>query len=275
MHLIAGRGDDALGRAADAPQQVDRRAVGDTASSAPATSPSVIRRTRAPASRIASMPSSWRGRSSTTTITSRDVGALALGDQLDASRRAGGRGRAGRRCRRRRPSSPCRRTGPGSNIVPRSDSAITASAFGHARARHRRVPSSGSTAMSTSRRRAVADLLAVVRASAPRPSRPRRSRRCRPCGSCASTACMPSTAAWSAASLSPGRRSARPRSAAASVTRTSSSARLRSGGMRRVGASEHSRWLAWTFGARWRAYAPPTSDQDRAEQREEPAEAAG
>ena len=41
------------------------------------------------------------------------------------------------------------------------------------------------------------------RASAPRPSRPRRSRRRRPSGPCRSTARIASTAAWSAASLSP------------------------------------------------------------------------
>ena len=51
--------------------------------------------------------------------------------------------------------------GPGSNIVPRSASAITAIALGMPSA-VRRVPSSGSTAMSTCGGRAVADLLAVV-----------------------------------------------------------------------------------------------------------------
>ena len=51
--------------------------------------------------------------------------------------------------------------GPGSNIVPRADSAITASALGIPCAASV-VPSSGSTAMSTCGGRAVADLLAVV-----------------------------------------------------------------------------------------------------------------
>ena len=94
---------------------------------------------------------------------------------------------------------------------------------------HRRVPSSGSTAMSTSRRRAVADLLAVVehrrlvllaladhddavhvdRVRARRACRRRRPGRRPPCRR--------------------GRPSGRAGSAAASVTRTSSSARLRSG----------------------------------------------
>ena len=47
---------------------------------------------------------------------------------------------------------------------------------------------------------------------------------------------MPSTAAWSAASLSPAPTSGAVASAAASVTRTSSSARLRSGSSRRAGS---------------------------------------
>ena len=50
--------------------------------------------------------------------------------------------------------------GPGSNIVPRGESAITESALGMPRAVSV-VPSSGSTAMSTSGARAVADPLAV------------------------------------------------------------------------------------------------------------------
>src|SRR4051812_9204920 len=56
-----------------------------------------------------------------------------------------------------------------------------------------------------------------------------------------STACMPSTAAWSAASLSPMPTIRAAASAAASVTRTSSSARLRSGGMAVFMASGSSR----------------------------------
>jgi succinate dehydrogenase / fumarate reductase iron-sulfur subunit len=51
---------------------------------APATSPSVMRRIRAPASRISWMPSSWRGRSSMTTITSRTSQPLRLAT-LDVS----------------------------------------------------------------------------------------------------------------------------------------------------------------------------------------------
>ena len=43
----------------------------ETDSSEALTSPSVMRRTRAPASRMAWMPSSWRGRSRTTTMMSR------------------------------------------------------------------------------------------------------------------------------------------------------------------------------------------------------------
>ena len=51
--------------------------------------------------------------------------------------------------------------GPGSNIAPRSATAMTASASGSALAVSV-VPSTGSTAMSTSGRRAIADPLAVV-----------------------------------------------------------------------------------------------------------------
>src|SRR5918995_1619008 len=117
--------------------------------------------------------------------------------------------------------------GPGSNIEPRSASAITASALGIPSA-HRRVPSRGSTAMSTSGGvpSPICSPLWSIGASSFSPSpittTPSMWIVCR-------TACMPSTAAWSAASLSPRPiQRAQPR-AAASVTRTSSSARLRSG----------------------------------------------
>ena len=66
-----------------------------------------------------------------------------------------------RRPRARRRSSPCRRTGPGSNIVPRSATAITEIALPRP-SDVSVVPSIGSTAMSVSGGVAVADLLAVV-----------------------------------------------------------------------------------------------------------------
>ena len=131
-----------------------------TASSAAETSPSVIRRMRAPASRTSRIASSWRGRSSMTTVTSPTLAALALGDQLAASPAAAGRGRAGRRSPRRRPSFPCRRRGRGRTSC-RARRARSPRGRWACRGRRGVVPSSGSTAMSTTRRAAVADLLAV------------------------------------------------------------------------------------------------------------------
>ncbi len=78
-----------------------RRSTGErsvTASSEAETSPWGIRRTRAPASRISLMASSWRGRSSITTITSPIVVPLRSATSCRVSG-AGGRGRAGRRFR--------------------------------------------------------------------------------------------------------------------------------------------------------------------------------
>ena len=55
----------------------------ETASSAPETSPSVIRRTRAPAPRMASMPSWWRSRFEHDGGDVADLDPTALGDQAD------------------------------------------------------------------------------------------------------------------------------------------------------------------------------------------------
>ena len=69
MHLIAAAEMTPSG----VPPTPHSRSTGErslTACSAAETSPSGMSITRAPASRIALMPSSWRGRSSTTTITS-------------------------------------------------------------------------------------------------------------------------------------------------------------------------------------------------------------
>ena len=117
--------------------------------------------------------------------------------------------------------------GPGSNIVPRSASAITAMALGRPSA-HSRVPSSGSTATSTCGGvpSPTASPLWSIGASSfsPSPMTTTPSMWMR-----SSTRCMPSTAAWSAASLSPMPTQVALARAAASVTRASSSARLRSG----------------------------------------------
>src|SRR3954452_13952733 len=82
---------------------------------------------------------------------------------------------------------------------------------------------------------------------------------------------MASTAAWSAASLSPFPTRRADASAAASVTRTSSSARLRSGWVASSGvmALDGPRWLAWSLyrgGPRGRPdehqHAPQQGDED-------------
>src|SRR4051812_23637104 len=85
---------------------------------------------------------------------------------------------------------------------------------------------------------------------------------------------MASTAAWSAASLSPLPTRRADASAAASVTRTSSSARLRSGWVASSGvmALDGPRWLSWSLnrgGPRGR----PEQHQDRPQQRDEDADA--
>src|SRR5215217_8060675 len=132
---------------------------------------------------------------------------------------------------------------------------------------HRRVPSSGSTAMSTlgSEPSPTSSPLASIGASSFSPS---------PITTMPSmwivwsTACMPSTAAWSAASLSPRPIQRALASAAASVTRTSSSARLRSGA---AFNSQHPRWLASALDLR-RALGSPDHHQHDPEQGQEPAE---
>ena len=210
----------------------------ETASSAAETSPSEISRTRAPASRISLSLSSWRGRSSMMTITSPMSRALALGDQLQ--RLGSGRSRSSRSANCCPAASFSMYThGPGSNIVPRSASAITASARGMPLRGQRRALERVDGDVDL-RRRAVADVLAVVEhrrlvllaladddeavhvhacraRRAWRRRRPGRRRSCRR-----------------------GRSSRAAASAAASVTRTSSRARLRSG--RCVIARTGSKW---------------------------------
>ncbi len=117
--------------------------------------------------------------------------------------------------------------GPGLNIDPRSDSAITEIALGIPSAVSR-VPSSGSTAMSTSGGvpspicsplNSIGALSFSPSPITTMPSIETESSTCR----------IASTAAWSAPSLSPRPTMRAAASAAASVTRTSSSARFRSG----------------------------------------------
>ena len=226
MRLDRRRRDDSLGRAADAPQQIHRRVVAD-------------REHRRRHVAVQDQPNAGAG---VADLAHRivvslavehhdhhvaDVDVLALGDQLERLAAAAGRGRAGRRSRGRRPSSPCTRTDPGRTSRP---------------ARRARSPRSRSASRARS-------------AASPRADR----RRCRPSAGLPSPICSPlnsigassfspspitttpsidtvsstlriaSTAAWSAPSLSPRPTMRAAASAAASVTRTSSSARLRSG----------------------------------------------
>src|SRR6478672_9025005 len=112
-------------------------------------------------------------------------------------------------------------------MVPDSAAATTASAFGCPRATSS-VPSSGSTATSTLTPEPVPirSPLKSIGASSFSPSPITTT----PSISTVASMCrIASTAAWSAASLSPKPTQRAEASAAASVTRTSSSARLRSG----------------------------------------------
>ena len=227
MHLVAHAEMTPSGRAADAPQQVHRRALGDGEQRAGDVA--VGDQPHAGAGVADGLDARPRGaaRSSTTAVTSptstprrsaisptrlaqvavevEQVGDLLAAGHLlhvDARARVEHRPLLGERDHRERARHAQRAQ---ARALERVDGDVDR------------------------RRRAVADVLAVVRASAPRPSRPRRSRRRRPCGSSPRTACMPSTAAWSAAILSPRPTQRAACSAAASVTRTSSRARLRSG----------------------------------------------
>ena len=199
---------------------------GIAATIAPATSPSVISRTRAPAARISPIISAWRGRSRIVTVTSSGRLPLAFatcrmfsatGASMSIASAASG------------PVAIFSMyiAAPGKNIEPRGASAMTDSAFG-CPTLVSVVPSIGSTATSVS-------------GPTPLPT-------CSPLNSMGASSFSPSpitttpsietesiisriasTAAASAAILSP-RPTQRPdASAAASVTRTSSMARLRSG----------------------------------------------
>src|SRR6266581_6432428 len=201
---------------------------GCAAAIAGATSPSRIKFTFAPASRSSAIRSLWRSRSSTTTEISRvetlfvfaTACTFSVGDALISTT-----------------SIPCGPTAifsmytaaPGKNIEPRSATAITAIAFGWPSA-VRRVPSSGSTATSTSAPLPLptSSPLKSIGASSFSPSPMTTTPSIETVSSIRRIA---STAAWSALSLSPRPIHRAAPIAAASVTRTSSSARFRSGGL--------------------------------------------
>ena len=120
--------------------------------------------------------------------------------------------------------------GLGSNIEPRSLTAMTDRAFPHPAA-VRAVPSRGSTAMSVigGVPSPICSPLKSMGASSFSPSPITTTPSM---GTVCSTMRMASTAAWSAPSLSPRPIHLEAAMAAASVTRTSSRARLRSGACR-------------------------------------------
>src|SRR5579884_1558003 len=206
---------------------------GRAAAIAGATSPSRIRLTRAPDSRSSAIRSSWRSRSSTITrmsVTRRPFASatartFSAGDAVMSIASTA--------------SAPTAifsmyTAAPGKKSEPRSAAAITAIAFGWPSAVSR-VPSRGSTATSTSGPppSPTASPLKSIGASSFSPSPITTTPDMTTVSSIARIA---STAAWSAAFLSP-RPIQRPAPiAAASVTRTSSSARFRSGRAVDIGA---------------------------------------
>src|SRR5262245_26566451 len=191
-----------------------------------ATSPSRIRFTFAPASRSSRIRPSCRSRSSTTTDTSvgrtplasATASTFSVGDALMSIASIASGPHA---------ILSMYTAAPGKNIVPRSATAITAIALVWPSAVSR-VPSSGSTATSTCGPMPVPTVspLNSIGASSFSPSPITTTPSIETVSIISRIA---STAAWSAATLSP-RPTQRPAArAAASVTRTSSSARLRSG----------------------------------------------
>ena len=100
-----------------------------TANSAADTSPSLMKRIRAPALRISLTASSWRGRSSMMIVTS--PGSVRLRSATRAITSVSGASRLRQSAIAGPPAIFSMYThGPGSNIVPRSASAITDSAAG-------------------------------------------------------------------------------------------------------------------------------------------------
>ena len=199
---------------------------GMAATIAPATSPSVIRNARAPASRISRTISSWRGRARIVTVTSSGRLPFAFATARMFSATGAVRSIASAA------SGPVAIfsmyiAAPGKNIAPRGASAITDSAFGWPTLVNV-VPSIGSTATSVSGPSPIPTRspLNSIGASSFSPS-PITTTPSIDTESIISR--IASTAAWSAAILSP-RPTQRPAArAAASVTRTSSIARFRSG----------------------------------------------
>ena len=193
---------------------------------APATSPSWMRRTRAPAARTSRIRSAWRSRSRITAVTSRIDSPFAF---ATASRFAFGGASGSMTAAASAPTASFSMYthGPGSNIVPRSLTPMTESALPRPCAVGV-VPSRGSTAMSVSggvpspMRSPLKSIGASSFSPSPMITMPS-------IGTLGSTVRMAATAAPSAPFLSPRPIQRAAAIAAASVTRTSSMARLRSG----------------------------------------------
>src|SRR4051794_31271453 len=225
MHLIEAADRTPSG----VPPMPQRRSTGDsgcTASNAADTSPCEMKRMRAPARRISSTASSCRSRFSIITVTSRTSTPFSLAIRPTVS--VNGRSRSSR-CAKAGCAAifSMYTAGPGSNIVPRSDIAITANARGEPSAA-RVVPSRGSTAMSVcgGDPSPMCSPLYSIGASSFSPSPITTTPSI---GTVSSISRIASTAAPSAFSFSPSPTQRPAASAPASVTRTSSSARLRSG----------------------------------------------
>ena len=191
----------------------------------PDTSPSPISMMRAPASRTLAISSAWRGRSRMQTTRSATSTFLAL---ARSARFCAGRlveiddavGQAA--ADRDLVHVDVGRIEEAAMLGHRHDGQRIGQALGGDGGAFQRIERDvdlGARRRRPSRR---------YRASAPRRARPRRSPRCRRWRATLSAVRMASTAAWSAIFSSPRPISLEAASAAASVTRTASSARLRS-----------------------------------------------
>ena len=199
----------------------------------PATSPSVIRLTAAPALRTAAIMSAWRGRSSISAVMSDGFTPLALARredvlvgrriEIDHALRIARADARSCPCRRRARSAACRRRPWRASRSRPACSWRTASCLPADRPRCRPC---GPVLLPTFS--PMNSIGASSRSPSPITTVPS-------IGSLLSSRRMASTAAWSAAFSSPRPRSRAADTAARSVTRTISSDRMRS-----------SSWLGWT-----------------------------
>ena len=179
------------------------------------TSPSWISLMRAPAARISSIRSWWRGRSSTIVVMSFDVAAEALGDRARCCRRSAAPGRCGPSRAGRRPSAAC--TCPGASAATRAERPRSSTSRRSRRARRRRGPRAGRRRGRTTRRRCRSSTPISSCSAPPAPMTMAPS-----IGSSARPASIAPSAASSAASWSSRPSQRAPASAAHSVARANS-----------------------------------------------------